>query len=220
MTMYYKVLGAGHKAIHGGDYTYEPGEWTEPIEDLEECFHGYHVCDVSQLVEWCWGKDDNLPLEVWACSVSGERESNDGNKYVCKSIRLDRLVGTLDEFDIRWLGTLFAEDASKHTDDERVFQAINTARSYCVGDSTTDDLDAAYSAVGDAAADSEVLYAAQSAIDASSWNAARSSVDAAAWSAEADSTEWGAVYSVAWKAARRAALERYSAMVFDYMRGR
>lgn len=221
MTTYYKVLGAGHKAIHGGDFTYTPHEWTPFIEDVIECESGYHVCTVEYLVKWLYAADDvPIPLEVWECSTDGTVEDA-GEKFVVSSIRLDRLVGTLDEYDLRWLGTLFTESVIENTDDERVGAYINTVREYCLGLVGENELNAARSAAQNAAwsvvgsaAQNAAWYAAESA----AWYAAESAARRAAQSA-AESAVVGATGGAVWRAVWHAAQSVFGKTVIDYLEG-
>lgn len=112
---YYKVLARGHRACHGGTHRYTPGRWTRRIADTKARVRGWHVCTVDTLARWLYAdSDDQLPLEVWECEV--ENPTDAGNKYVCERIRLTRLVGTLDEYDLRWLATEFAIGVLSNTD--------------------------------------------------------------------------------------------------------
>lgn len=128
---YYKILSRGHKACHGGKYTYTPNRWTKRLP-VKVCESGYHICTVDQLSRWIYVDDfDMLPLEIWECEAEGVTEFDD--KCVAKRIRITRLVGTLDEYDLRWLATIFAEHVLPYIFDPRAGEVINTVRAYCLG---------------------------------------------------------------------------------------
>lgn len=148
--IYYKILSAGHRACHGGNYTYRPNRWTKRITEPVACRFGYHVADADHLSMYLYAEgDDILPLEVWECEAEGITDN--GDKYVCERIKLTRLVGTLDGDDLRWLGSEFAILALPNTDDPRVGECINTARAYSLGVADTNDLSAASLAARSAA---------------------------------------------------------------------
>ena len=179
---YYKILGKGHTAIHGGKHTYDtpcgtrPGKWSPRVSNPALCHSGWHYSNADDLVRYLWANsDDLLPLEVWECEVDSGTYGT--GKGVAERIRLTRLVGTIDEYDLRWLGTVFAERVLCNTDDPRVGECINAVRAYLLGFLDRSDLSAA-------------------------WLAARS----AAWSA-AESAAWSAAESAAWSAASRDVLD-------------
>ena len=149
--VYYKILGKGHRACHGGTYRYTPGRWTRR-EKVNPCVSGWHIVTAEQAAaRWLCCTDAERPIEVWECEA--ENVTDAGDKCVAGRIRLTRLLGTLDEYDLRWLGTLFAESVLQHTDDPRVGECINTVRAYCVGQASARDLSAAWS-VAESAAES------------------------------------------------------------------
>ena len=198
---YYKILKRGHYACHGGTYCYTPGRWTcrEPVEP---CVSGWHILTADQLSQWLYlESDDELPLEVWECEA--ENITDAGNKHVAERIRLTRLVGTLDGYDLRWLGTLFAEAVLENADDPRVGDCLNTVRAYCCGMATESNLSAARSA-------------AWSAARSAAWSAAWSAAESAARSA-ARSAAWSAAESAAWSAAESAAESAQGRTIFDYL---
>lgn len=231
MTTYYKILGNGHKAIHGGTFTYVPGEWTPEIEDVTACVSGYHVASREQVANWLYAYDDQLPVEVWECSVRGARKV--GNKSVCASIRIDRCIATLNEWDLRWVATEFAVYASRYTDNERMFDAINMIRRACVKRGQTKWLNTAWNAAriaewsaaqsaAQSAAWSAVRSAAagalESAAQSAAWSAARRAAGGAAWNATwnaacnaAEVAEWNAAWDVAWN--------KLTDVLFEYLEG-
>ena len=93
MIKYYKVLKSG-EAKDGGNFDYKPyfpkgkrkGKWTPQIKDCGVCRSGYHL--TTKFVNWVSGGN-----QVWLAEPKRiiERE---GNKIVCDSIRLIRLVKT------------------------------------------------------------------------------------------------------------------------------
>ena len=183
---YYKVLGQGRKAIHGGTYTYPVGNWTPRVTDPEPCVCGYHVTDADNLASWLYASDDEeLPLEVWECEAEGMVP--DEGKWACERVKLVRLMGTLDEYDLRWLGSIFAERVVENANDQHVIDCINTVRAYCVGAATAGELSAAWNTAWDVARSAP-------------YSAARRAAESAASGATED-----AARSVAWAAARRAA---------------
>ena len=163
--IYYKILSVGHKACHGGTYTYRPNRWTRRITDTKACKRGWHIATLEQVCAWLFaGSDEFLPLEVWECEAEGVTDA--GDKCVAERIRLTKRLISLDEYDLRWLGTLFAESVLHNTGDPRVGECINAVRAYSLG--FLDD--AAWSAAESAAKD-----AAWSA----AWSAARSAARSA-----------------------------------------
>jgi hypothetical protein len=223
---YYKVLSRGHRACHGGIYRYTPNRWTKRIENIIPCESGYHICTLDQLARWLYAmRDALLPLEVWECEATGI--SGAAEKYIAERIRITTLVGTLDEYDLRWLGTLFAEQVLVNTDDPRVGECINAVRAYSLG--FIDDLTAARSAALSAAGDDDALNAAWGAAvraaSSAAWNAAERAAWGAAWNA-AECAAWGAAWNAAeraawgaaWNAAECAAWGAYGRIVLDYFR--
>ena len=206
---YYKVLGAGHRAIHGGDYTYTPGEWT-PEREAVVCESGWHYTSEDDLVKYLYGEDADLPFEIWECEVRGGAYRSD--KGVANSLCLTRLVGTLDEYDLRWLGTLFAETVLDNIDDPCIGECILAVREYCVGYSDRSALRAAESAA-ESAADSAAWSAAWSATESAAESAAYSAAESAAYRA-AESAAWSATESAAYSAAWR----NMSRIVIDYLK--
>jgi hypothetical protein len=244
---YYKVLSRGHRACHGGIYRYTPNRWTKRIENIIPCESGYHICTLDQLARWLYAvRDALLPLEVWECEATGI--SGAGEKYIAERIRITTLVGTLDEYDLRWLGTLFAEQMLVNTDDPRVGECINAVRAYSLG--FIDDLSAARNAAprgapwGDDALNAAWNAAERAAKSAAeraaprgapwdyysalnaAWNAAvRAAKSAAeraalnaAWGDDALNAAERAAWGAAWNAAERAAWGAYGRIVLDYFR--
>ena len=168
---YYKILARGHRACHGGTYRYTPNRWTKRLT-TSMCESGYHIVTGDNLARWLYAhSDDQLPLEVWECEAEGVTDGDD--KSVAERIRLTRLVGTLDEYDLRWLATEFALSVLHNTDDSRVGDCINTVRAYCLDMADADDLDAARRAAWRAAW--RAASAARSAASAA-WSAAGQTV--------------------------------------------
>ena len=164
---FYKVLNTNLTARNGGTYQYRVGEWTPPIEQLEPCESGYHVCQESDLIEW---------LGPVICPVDLRGPFLRANsKTVATSIRIEAPLATWNERTQR----LFACDCAERVlpvferdcpDDTRPRLAIETARLYAVGEATKGELTAALDAAVVAAG-----YAAGYAADAAG---------AAAWDAE------------------------------------
>jgi hypothetical protein len=230
---YYKILAKGHRACHGGTHRYTPNRWTKRLP-AAACESGYHICTLDQLSRWLYADhDDLLPLEVWGCDAEGVDEV--GDKCVAERIRITTHVGTLDEYDLRWLGTEFAISALHNTDDPRVGECINTVRAYSLGMADASDLSAAWSA-----AESAAWSAAEGARGRAAWSAAESAAWSAAWSAAESAAEsaarsaawsapnaaesvawsgaWSAARSAAWSAARSAAESAQGRGVLDYLR--
>ena len=195
MMIYYKVLGTGHRACHGGTYRYTRMRWTRREKPVP-CESGFHVATEAQLARWLRPSGDVLPLEVWEVETDGEVVAGD-DKHTAERIRLTRLVGTLDAVDLRWLATEFAILALPHTDDPRVGDAIQTAREWCFGLADDGDLSVAGAAAGAAAnaaeaaevwaaawAAAEAAWAAAEVVTNAAW-AARAATGAAAWAADA-----------------------------------
>ena len=94
----YKVINKDNKSINGGNFDwtdYLPknnklGKWTPLIKNIIECKKGYHVTEYPNI--W-W--NDPTEDKIYECEVKGLQENNNIGvieKYVCKSIRLIKLV--------------------------------------------------------------------------------------------------------------------------------
>ena len=205
MSTYYKVLCKGHRACHGGTYRYTPNRWTKRLT-TKLCVSGYHICTLEQLTRWLYAdSDDLLPLELWEVEAEGVTDTTD--KAVAERIRLTRLVGTLDECDLRWLGTIFAESALRNTNDPRVGECINAVRAYSLGFLDDDGLRSAARSA---------WSAAELAAESAAWSAAELAAHSAAWSAW---SAWSAAHSAAHSAAESAARSAQGQAVLDYLRG-
>jgi hypothetical protein len=144
-TTYFKCLGPGRTAAHGGSGTWPPvGEWTKPIRGaLVPCERGWHVCSAPQLIEW-------LSSEVYEVEYDGEIVA-DTNKFVVRHARLTRQLVWNDTAAL-----LFAADCAEHVlhlyerdypDDKRPRAAIEATRAYARGEIAV----AAWAAARDAA---------------------------------------------------------------------
>ena len=148
---------------------------------------------------------------MWECEATGI--SGAAEKYVAERIRITTLVGTLDEYDLRWLGTLFAEQVLVNTDDPRVGECINAVRAYSLG--FIDDLTAAWNAAPRGAPwGDDALTAAWNAAWNAAWGAAWNAAERAAWGDDDLNAAWNA----AWNAAERAVWGAYGRIVLDYFR--
>jgi hypothetical protein len=101
----FKVLGPDLKPFHGGTGQWVAGEWMPPIDTIEPCVRGYHLCRESDLVSW-------LGPEIWEAEWRGDMiEQSD--KIVVSEARLIRRLDTWNERTAR----LFADGGA--TDEER-----------------------------------------------------------------------------------------------------
>ena len=162
MTQYYKILARGRKACHGGTYTYPENRWTKRIADTLECHRGYHIATLEQLVRWLFFEPDETDaIEIWECDADGVTSGDE--KCVAERIKITRLLGTLDEIDLRWLASEFAITALHNTTDERVSSAIQASRTYCFEDVNLSAAWAARSAARSAAESAAASAAASAA---------------------------------------------------------
>jgi len=166
----YKVLGARGQAIHGGSCDWflpkngKPGKWMPKIEDPKCCVAGYHLVELSSLVEWL--RDG---CTIYEAQGKGPSHTDGSGKTAFAQARLVRQLHISEE-DLR----LFAADCAEHVlplfeeqfpDDDRPRRAIEAARAFARGEITA----------------------------SSAWSAATSSAASAAWSAARSSeSKWQA----------------------------
>ena len=105
MTTYYKVLGPGRTACHGGTGTWpEPGGWLEVKGEVIPCRNGLHLTDLDHLIDW-------LGPEIWEAEVHpAATVIEHGDKI---AVSKARLVRRLDAWDDR-TARLFAADCAEH----------------------------------------------------------------------------------------------------------
>jgi hypothetical protein len=124
--MYYKILD-DLKSMHGGTYTWTPGEWTPIVDNLVACESGYHACRRSDLIEW-------LGPQIWECEINTIDMVEEEDKVVVRSIKLIRKLDTWNERTAR----LFAADCAEHvlpifekrSDSTASREAIQAARDF------------------------------------------------------------------------------------------
>lgn len=158
----YKVLNEDGSTHHHLGFQWDlphdgqPGAWTPEIKGrLEPCANGYHLCRLSDLVNW-------VGPAIFTAEYRGERidENTRGeSKVVVSQARLLARVETWNESTAR----LFACDCAERTllrqrergfEPEPVFwETIEVARRYARGEATRQELDAAWDADRDAARD-------------------------------------------------------------------
>ena len=194
METLYKVLDEDGCPVNGGSGCYslphdgQPGDWMPPVEgELVPCKNGYHLCTAEQLFEW-------FGPAIWEAEGRGDSVEYE-NKHVCREVRLLRRT----QWNER-TARLFACDCAEHVlhlyemqyaSDSRSHDCITVARQYANGETTSEELAAAWDAAWDAA------YTAAR-------DAARDTARAAAWDAARDAAG-DAARAAAWDAARDAA---------------
>jgi len=200
---YYKVLGDGGVALHGGAGTWYlpdgnlPGNWMPSVAgELIPCKNGYHLCERGDLIQW-------LGPVIFEAEFRGDHVRED-NKTVVRRARLLKRLDTWNERTARLFACDCAEHVlhyfeERHPKDMRPRQAIEIARRFAIGEGGLGGFGAAWWAA-DSAAYSVADWAAYSAARAAAYSAASSEAGLADWS-EAD---WAA-YSAAGSAARWAA---------------
>ena len=163
----------------------KPGAWTPPIEKLDPCVSGYHLCRRDDLVKW-------LGPEIYEAEHDGTIiESND--KIVVRSARLLRRVDTWNKRTQR----LFACDCAKRVmpiferqrpNDERPRRCIAVSRLFADGLATSEELTAAGTAARAAAwaAAEAATGAAARAASGAAWAAVEAAAGAAAGAAAED----------------------------------
>jgi hypothetical protein len=113
--------------MHGGTYTWTPGEWTPIVDNLVACESGYHACRRSDLIEW-------LGPQIWECEINTIDMVEEEDKVVVRSIKLIRKLDTWNERTAR----LFAADCAEHvlpifekrSDSTASREAIQAARDF------------------------------------------------------------------------------------------
>ena len=154
VAQYFKILGDDGKAHIGAGAWHlpqgkRPGKWMPKIVNLRMCSAGYHVVDAEHIIDFL-----DYGYHIFECEIRGTVLS-ESDKYCAQQARLLR--------ELQWgerEARLFACDcaeraldlwAKRGTVDERSRNAIVVARSFAVGEATSDDLAAARAAVRDAA---------------------------------------------------------------------
>ena len=196
----YKVLDADGQAFHGGHGAWslphdgDPGDWMPPIADIKLCKRGYHLCRPDDLVRW-------LGPIICVAEYRGKRVDGDDKIVVAEARLLRQCVGW-NERTVR----LFACDCAEHVlplferwwpNDTRPRNCILLARRYADGQTTRQELAAAWAAAGDAAR-------------AAAWAAAGDAARAAARAAAGDAAR---------AAAGDAELEWQTTTLLQYVEG-
>jgi hypothetical protein len=143
----YKCLKEGREATYIDGFIYpapngkRPGKWLPPIADIEACRRGYHVCRVSDILEWC-------AAELWVVEVRGDRVDSD-DKVVVGQVRLLRRVDDWQKI-LRLLAADCADRALSlyggDKVDPRSWAAVDAARDHAHGRITDEQLAAARAA--------------------------------------------------------------------------
>ena len=184
---FYKVLGPGREAIHGGTGVWPvPGEWLRVRGDLIPCRNGLHVCRARDLLVWfqegAW---------VWRVEVDDrfKRVAQD-DKVVVRRARLTEPVGVLTPRVLRLFAASCAESvAHLHGHHPACMDAIRVTRLFAHG-LASDAQRAAARVAAWAAAGSAAGDAAWSA----AWSAAGAAAGSAAWAA-AGAAAWAAAWA-------------------------
>ncbi len=140
------------------------GEWT-PEETPVLCESGWHAVQEKDVLTHL---PSQIGAELWIVSVKGQRVNGD-NKFCAEQMRLDQLVGTTTDQNLRLFACDVAEDALSliENPDPGSLKAIEVYRRYANGEATAKELDAAYAAAAycaDASADAAYCaYVAASA---------------------------------------------------------
>jgi hypothetical protein len=197
MSDLYKVLGPNAESIHGGTGQWHkpkgkrPGKWMDLIANPACCARGYHLVELSLLIEWM-----RANCTIYLAEGRGVSHSDNSGKTAFAQARLIRRV-YLSEQDL----CPFAADCVEHVlpiwrakypDDERPAKAIEATRQYYRGEIDGAARDGAWAAA----------YAAGEA----AWGAARAAAWAAAGAVAGDA-RWAAARAAtgAWAAAGEAA---------------
>ena len=179
-----KILGPNRESIHGGRWTWEPGEWTPETHPVV-CVTGWHLVRPWDVGEW-WRPD----CTVWEAEGRG-RWNSQGPKTAWAQARILRQLRTptLPEL-VGWAADC-AERALPHVPpgEGRPAAAVAAARAWAACPCATHALASAYAAAK--AASYAVAYAA---------NAASYAVAYAAEAAEAAQAAAYAAYAVAYAA--------------------
>ena len=171
-----KILGPNRESIHGGRWTWEPGEWTPETHPVV-CVTGWHLVPPWDVGEW-WRPD----CTVWEAEGRG-RCNSQGPKTAWAQARILRQLRTptLPEL-VGWAADC-AERALPHVPpgEGRPVAAIAAARAWV-------ECPCATHAAANAAANAEAAQAAAEAAEAASYAvayAAHAAAYAAAYAAEA-----------------------------------
>ena|SRR5690606_7242846 len=221
VTVYYKALGPGGRALMG-DGTWHlpaggrPGKWMPEITDLVPCQRGYHVATDLQLVNW-------LGPELFETECRGEHIDH-GDKHVFSQARLVRRLAWDDR-----TARLFAADIAERVlpvfeahrpGDKRPHRAIDVARAFANSQATVEDLIAVRDLAMDAARAVTKGAAHAAAMDAA-WAAAWAASGEAAWAAAraaAKTAAWAAAMATAGDVARTAAMDAARDAAWDVAR--
>ena len=208
----YKVLhrdGIRLVSCNGGRQEWMPGVKVEAKGPLVPCANGIHLCRTKDLIHWL--NDTICPVR----RASRERIVCD-DKVVVRWAIIGEPLETWNDHAAR----LFACDCAEwaltliEQPDPRSVDAIRVARLHAIGEATSEELSAAWSAAGSAAG-SAAWSAAESAAGSAAWSAAWSAAGSAAWSAA-----WSAAGSAAGSAAWSAAWVHMTERLSEYLAGK
>lgn len=197
METLYKVLGTDGSADNGGNGKWYlpqddgPGNWMPPIEDINPCKRGYHLCRRKDLVQW-------LGPIIFVAEARG-KSVDCSDKVVFSEARLLRQMTGWTERTARLFACDCAERVVHLCTDQRSCDAIAVARQFANGEASAEELVAAWAAAGNAARDA-VWEAARAATRAAAGAAARDAARDAAWFAaraavgSARGSAWDAEY--------------------------
>ena len=158
MTTYYKVLGDGGRAHHGGRGSWplpsgkRPGKWLEVDGDIRPCVRGLHLCRKPDLVHW-------LGPTIWIAEADESNLVAADDKVVVHRARLLSRLDTWNETTARLFAADCAKDAVRRCRkagieiDPRVEECIRVVYRYARGEATGAERDAARAAAWAAAWD-------------------------------------------------------------------
>src|SRR3990167_10777896 len=97
----FKVLGDNRTPVHGGKGVWEARKWMPPIDNIEPCERGYHLCREADLIHW-------LGPNIYEAAYRGERIDAE-DKIVVSEARLVRRLTTWNDRTARLFGADCAE---------------------------------------------------------------------------------------------------------------
>jgi hypothetical protein len=150
---YYKVLNMDGTSCNGGiaqwnlPHGKRPGKWMPAVKDIALCERGYHICNTDQLVQW-------LGPAIYEVEYRGEIIESP-YKCVAEQARLIRKFDTWTERSARLFACDCADEALKlvKEPDPRSIEAVRVARLYAIGETSKENLAAAWAAARAAAWD-------------------------------------------------------------------